>query len=105
MKNCASGRRVISAAAASVRWGPEVRPLGGRRDPGTSIGRLADNERWMGHHRRRRRLLRKIIYIFICCVCVCVFVMVIIIYVTRVFYNYIQAESYYTSRRMCVEMH
>lgn len=47
MKNCASGRRVISAAAAaSVRWGPEVRPLGGRRDPGTSIGRLPDNERW-----------------------------------------------------------
>jgi len=51
MKNCASGRLVISAAAAaaaaaSVRWGLEVRPLGGRRDPGSSIGRLADNERW-----------------------------------------------------------
>lgn len=48
MKNCASGLLVISAAAAaaSVRWGLEVRPLGGRRDPGSSIGQLADNERW-----------------------------------------------------------
>jgi len=26
-------------------WGPEVRPLGGRPDRGTAIGRPADNER------------------------------------------------------------